>query len=176
MGWLSVATLRMGLLGVALLLAGATSLEAQVAASAPDAARLAAAKELIEAQGGVEQGRRGLATTTEAMIAQVRRANPTEADKFAAFLHTYMDPNGPRVSKFLEGVVEDMTQFYAAQASLEDLRAMTAFVKTPAGQAMQRLAPQVGGIMAPRFMAFQEQLKRDIGEAAKSGVLGKKQP
>jgi hypothetical protein len=176
MGRMSMKAVQAAMLGVLLLVAGIAGAVAQGAGPPPDAARMAAAKELIIAQGGVEQGRRGLAITTENMIGQVRRSNPSEADNFASFLRAYMDPQGPRVTKFLEDVVEDMTRFYAANSSLEDLQAMTAFVTTPAGQTMQRLAPQVGGIMAPRFAAFQEQLKKDIGEAAKSGALGKKQP
>ena len=43
-------------------------------------------------------------------------------------------------------------EFYAARCSVEELKAMTEFLKAPAGQKFVSLAPEASQIIAPRFI------------------------
>ncbi len=162
-----------GLATVAWLALVATAATAQQP-PAGDPAKLAAARELLMAQGGIEQARKGLTQMTDAIVEQVRRVNPSEADGLAQFMKTYVEPSSPRVTTFFEGVLEDSIAFYAERCSLEEIKAMTAFLATPAGRKFTALAPEAASSIAPRFVAFQQAMLKDVQAAIARGELGKR--
>lgn len=138
-----------------------------------DPAKLAAAKELMAAQGGMEQARKGLDQSRAAMIAEVRRTSPSEAEGFAKFMDTYIGSTNPKVVAFFEKVIEATTSFYAERCSIEEMKAMTAFLKTPAGKKFIEIAPEASAGIAPHFIAFQKDLIADVQAAAQRGEFKK---
>jgi hypothetical protein len=140
----------------------------------PDPARLAAAEELIQIQGGIEQARKGLTQMTAAMVAEVRRTSPAEADGLEAFMKTYVSADSPKVTAFFEDVKKASVEFYAERCTLEELRAMSEFLKTPQGRKFIELAPEATTIIAPRFVRFQQSLIADVRAAAARGEFKKK--
>ena len=173
---MTVLTLTRGLvtaLALAVSAAAAPVADAQKAPTA-DPAKIAAAKDLMAAQGGIEQARKGLDQSRTAMIAEVRRASPDEADGFARFMDTYVGNNNPKVTKFFEDVIEATTIFYAERCTVEEMKAMTAFLKTPEGKRFIELAPEVSSIIAPRFLEFQRGLMAEVQAASQRGEFRKK--
>ena len=160
-------------LALGLLVAMATTVVAQKAPAAIDPANLAAAKELMAAQGGIEQARKGLEQTKAAMIAEVRRASPAEADGFARFMDTYLGTGNPKVTAFFEKVLESTTNFYAERCTIEEMKGMTTFLGTPAGKKFIALAPEVAAGLAPHFIEFQKGLMADVQAAAQRGEFKK---
>ena len=156
-------------LALALGLVAATPASAQKAPATIDPAKLAAAKELMAAQGGIEQARKGLDQTRNAMIAEVRRASPAEADGFARFMETYIGTSNPKVTAFFEKVLDSTTTFYAERCSIEEMKGMTAFLGTPSGKKFIALAPEVAASLAPHFIEFQKGLMADVQAAAQRG-------
>lgn len=142
-------------------------------APAVDPVKLAAAKELMAAQGGIDQARKGLQQMTTAMIAEVRRTSPTEADGFAKFMATYVGPDNPKVTKFFEDVLEASTIFYAERCTIEEMKAMAAFMQTPAGKKFVAVAPEAAAVIAPRMIQFQQSLIADVQAAAQRGDFKK---
>lgn len=143
-------------------------------AAAPDPARIAAARELMAAQGGIEQARKGLVQMTDAILAQVRRASPNEADDLAKFFAKHVSIDNPKVKSFFDDVIETSVRFYAERATVEEMKAMAAFLATPAGQRFVALAPEAAASITPRFMAFQQSLMADVQAAIQRGELGRK--
>ncbi len=139
----------------------------------PDAAKLEAAKELMAAQGGMEQARKGLDQSRKAMIAEVRRTSPEEAEGFAKFMDTYVGSSNPKVTAFFEKVIAATTTFYAERCTIEEMKAMTAFLKTPAGKKFIELAPEAAAGIAPHFIEFQKGLIADVQAAAQRGEFKK---
>jgi hypothetical protein len=139
-----------------------------------DPARIAAAEELIQIQGGIEQARKGLTQMTIAMVAEVRRTNPTEADGLENFMRTYVSADSPKVTSFFEDVKAASIQFYAERCTLEELKAMSEFLNTPHGRKFVSLAPEATTIIAPRFVKFQQSLIADIQAAAARGEFKSK--
>lgn len=154
----------------------ATAFAQQVApppATAHDPARIAAAREMMEAQGGIEQANKGMRQMLDAIVEQVRRGNPRDAEALARFFQGY-GPDNPKVKSFFATVVETSVAFYAERCSLEELVAMTAFLRTPAGKRFVALAPEVGASLAPHLLAFQQAVMQDVQAAIQRGDLGKK--
>ena len=150
------------------------SLPASAQKAPIDPAKLAAARELMAAQGGIEQARKGLDQSRAAMIAEVRRTSPEEADGFAKFMGTYLGSSNPKVTAFFEKVIAATTTFYAERCTIEEMKAMTAFLQTPAGKKFIALAPEAAAGMAPHFIEFQKGLTADIQAAAQRGEFKKK--
>lgn len=141
---------------------------------AADPARVAAAEELIQVQGGIEQARKGLTQMTAAMVAEVRRTNPAEADGLETFMKTYVSADSPKVTEFFEDVKKASVQFYAERCTVDELKAMTAFLQTPQGRKFVELAPEATTVIAPRFIKFQHALIADVQAAAARGEFKKK--
>ena len=108
------------------------------------------------------------------MIAEVRRTSPEEADGFAKFMETYIGSTNPKVTAFFEKVIDATTTFYAERCTVEEMKAMTAFLQTPAGKKFIALAPEAAAGIAPHFIEFQKGLIADIQGAAQRGEFKKK--
>lgn len=142
-------------------------------ATALDPARIAAARELMEAQGGMEQANKGMRQMLDAIVAQVRRSSAGDAEALARFFQGY-GPENPKVKTFFTTVMETTVVFYAERCTVEELKAMTAFLQTPAGKRFVALAPDVGASLAPHLLAFQQGVMQDVQAAVQRGELGKK--
>ena len=162
-------------MGLVLLLAAAVPVVARGQhAAPPDPARVAAARELIAAQGGTEQASKGLKQMLDAIVEQVRRGSPQDAESLARFFQTYAGPDNPKVHAFFSTVMEASVAFYAERCTVEELKAMTTFLLTPAGKRFVALAPEIGASMAPHLVAFQQTVMQDVQAAIRRGELGKR--
>lgn len=146
---------------------------AQKAPATVDPARMAAAKELMEAQGGVAQAKKSLEQMTTAMVEQVRRSSPGEAEGLKQFMQTNYAPDNPKVSSYFKDVLEVSAQFYAERCTVEELKAMAVFMKTPVGQKFVLLAPDLAAAMAPTLIKFQQGVIADVQAAAQRGDFKK---
>lgn len=146
---------------------------AQKAPAAADPARLAAAKELLEAQGGTAQAKKALDQMTTALVDQIRRMNPAEADGLKKFMATHYAPDSAKVTAYFNEVLDVSVQFYAERCTVEELKAMTQFMKTPTGQKFVLLAPELAAVMAPSLIKFQQQVMVDVQGAAQRGEFKK---
>ena len=161
-------------LGLALLLLWAAAPVMAQQAAPPDPARVAAARELIAAQGGIEQANKGMRQMLDAIVEQVRRGNSRDAEALARFFQTYAGPENPKVQAFFSTVVETSVAFYAERCTVDELKAMTAFLLTPAGKRFVELAPEIGASIAPHLLAFQQAIMQDVQAAIQRGELGKR--
>lgn len=149
------------------------SAHAQKAPAAIDPARLAAAKELLEAQGGTAQARKAFDQMATALVDQMRRVNPAEAEGLKKFMATNYASDSAKVTAYFSEVLEASTQFYAERCTVEELKAMTQFMKTPTGQKFVLLAPELGAAIAPSLIKFQQQVMVDVQGAAQRGEFKK---
>lgn len=147
--------------------------QAQKAPAAVDPARLAAAKELLEAQGGTAQAKKALDQMTTALVDQIRRMSPSEADGLKKFMATHYSSDSAKVTAYFNEVLEVSVQFYAERCTVEELKAMTQFMKTPTGQKFVLLAPDLAAVMAPSLIKFQQQVMTDVQGAAQRGEFKK---
>lgn len=138
-----------------------------------DPARMVAAKALMEAQGGIAQAQKALEQMTTAMVEQVRKQSPSEADGFQRFMQQYLAPDSQRVTAYFNAILQASTMFYAERCTVEELKAMTAFMATPTGQKFVSLAPELGAVMAPELIRFQKDLIGEVQAAAARGEFKK---
>lgn len=138
-----------------------------------DPARLAAAKELMAAQGGIEQANKALEQISNAMVAEVRRSSPAEADGLQRFMKSYASPTNPTVKAFFENVLKSSIDFYADRCTVEEMKAMTAFMGSPAGKKFLSIAPDAATVLAPHMVQFQKALIADVQAAAQRGEFKK---
>lgn len=124
----------------------------------PDPARIAAAREMFQAQGGVEQARKGLDATTKSIIEQTRQRNPDIADGLERFLKNYFAPDNDNIKKLLDDVLDLSARFYAERFSVEEMRQLTTFLRSPVGQKFVEAAPLASAAVAPRLIEFQQKL------------------
>ncbi|MGD9783834.1 MAG: DUF2059 domain-containing protein [Hyphomicrobiaceae bacterium] len=159
------------LAGAGLLLAAmlaACPLSAQEQKSEPDAARIAAARELLAAIGGTEQAKATVESLKQALIANMRASEPAKAVGFAAYAEAATKHDGPIVSKYLADIDSLAVNFYARRFSAEEMAAIAAFQKSEAGRKFQALTPELGSQIAARSM----QLQADVLRAVEKGAAG----
>lgn len=153
-------------------------------APAGDAAAMkAAATELMEAmqfKQSVAQMSTSMSQSVPQMIERMVGNNPklsaaeqaeakkiaiAESDKAAkALTEIYKDP------EVVKGMEEMMTSAYSRNFTLDEMKAMTAFYKTPAGkkavtvmpQIVQESLPQVANLIAPRMNKLLQSRANDI--------------
>lgn len=158
-------TLLLAMLGAGWLLPG--SCLAQKASLDP--ARLAAAREMMAAQGGSAQAQKGLDQMRAAMIADVARRNPGETEAFTRFMERYMGKDSPRLKRYIDQALEAIVGFYAERCTVEELKAMAAFLASPTGRKFVSIAPEAGSAIVPHLMQFQNDMISDIRAAAERG-------
>ena len=144
-----------------------------VAQQSPDAERIAAARALIEAQGGTEQARKAYDQMMTAMTAEIARRSPGEVDGFKSFMQTHCSYDSGPVTRFFDGVIADMIAFYAERCSVEELEAMTAFVRSPAGRKLTAIAPEAATVMLPKLLELQKGVMAEVKAAVRRGELKK---
>ena len=137
----------------------------------PDADRIAAARALIEAQGGRAQTRKAYDQMMAAMTAEVGRRSPSEAESFQQFVQKHFAAESPRIAGFFDGAIEALVAFYAERCTVEELKAITAFLQSAAGQKLTAIAPEAATVMFPKLLELQKAVAAEVRAAAQRGEL-----
>ena len=146
---------------------------AQEASPEPDAARVAAAKDLVKAMDARGQTLASLEQLRQALIMRIQASEPRKAVGFIAYTDKEMDPNGPRVSSFLSDMENIAVQFYARNFTPEEMQAIAAFQQSDAGRKFNKLTPELGGLIAVRMGRFQSDLIKAVEQGAAGGAQAK---
>jgi hypothetical protein len=132
---------------------------AQAPAASPPPEAMAAAQELAAIMGGDTVGQMSSALTAQIWPNIEQQLGP-RVD--AATLSELRGQFEASLSNFTKEVMADSPAVYARHFTVEELRAMLAFYKSPVGQKALRTMPTVmtelGERMAPRMQAFQTDL------------------
>ena len=125
----------------ALLLAFAIAVAALSAAraQAPDAARVEAAKQLMEAAGAAKQFEEVMPLLAGQISQNLMRIAPDKsgeiADVFQKLIPRFLDKKGI--------LLEQIAGVYAQELTLEELKAIVAFYKSPAGVKFAAVQPNI---------------------------------
>lgn len=157
-------------LGMAVTVVPARAQDAPKAEAAKaDPARVAAAKDLLQAMGGIEQARASISQFVEALIAEITSKDQSISGPASLFLRSETQPDRPRVKQFLAGVEEAAAGFYAERFTAEELKTIADFQRSAAGKKFQAETPQLMGVMIPRMTAFQQGLIEDMQKGLTAG-------
>lgn len=116
--------------------------------AAPDAARLAAARELMEASGSDRQFKAVMPLLGRQMEQAFLRLAPQHSDTIRDAMGKVLD----RVVERRGELIKLVAEIYAQKLSLEDLKALTAFYRSGPGA---------------RFVAAQPEILKDSAEAGR---------
>ena len=132
-------------------------------AQAPDAERLAAAKELMQVAGVAKQFDEVMPYLTSQLAQELRAVAPDKAGEirevFSQLAVKFVDRKGE--------LIEQIAHLYAEKLAMEDLTALVAFYKSPAGMKFVSAQPD---IMRQSMMLGQRwgaQLGREIEQEAR---------
>jgi uncharacterized protein len=156
---------RLGAVFAAIAIVGSLAGLPSHAQRAPDPARLAAARELVDAMGGVSMAERVVDQMIGGMVDQMRSQNPGAAAEFERIMRTVLAPDAPRVKAYFSEIMEVTTLFYAEKFTIDELRELTVFQRSPLGQKFQRIVPEAMARMAPVMMKFQSGIVPDMQDA-----------
>jgi hypothetical protein len=157
------------LLAATAITAGLAGMPSQ-AQRAPDPARLAAARELVEASGSVSAAERVVEEMIAGMANQVRQTQPAAAAEFERVMRTILSPQSPKVQAYFNEIMEVTTNFYAENFTIEELRDLTAFQRSAVGQKFQKVLPQAMARMGPALMKFQASVTPDVQDAMRRSM------
>lgn len=119
---------------------------------------LAAARELVEAAKTTDQFKTLMPLILQQLKPVVVQGRPAVEKDFDAITPVMMEMANERVNKFAEGVAA----VYASNFTADELRQVTAFYRTPAGEKFREKT----GVIAQQSMAmgqkFGEQLMQDL--------------
>lgn len=144
--------------GLLLAAAFAASVHAQTP-SAPPPEAMAAAKDLAALMGGDTVAQMSAALTAQIWPNIEQQLGPKVDAATLAELRGQFEAS---LSNFSKEVMADSPAVYARHFTVEELRAMLAFYKSPVGQkalhTMPTVMTELGQQMAPRMQAFQTDL------------------
>lgn len=132
----------------------------------------AAAADLLQALGGMEQARKTIAHLKTGMIDDVNRRSPDIAPAFAAFVAKELAPDSARVTSYLKDIEKLAVTFYIENFTVAEMKEIAVFQRTEAGKKFQRQAPLLLQTMTPRMMQFQKELISDVMGQKKSPTAG----
>jgi hypothetical protein len=124
------------LLGLWLAVGAAT---AQTTPPLPDAERIAAAKELMEASGSADQFDQVMPMMMSRLSQSFEAMRPEKADE----IRKVMTEGMKRFTARKHELLEQIAGIYARTMSLEDLKAITAFYQSPAGTRFRQAMPSI---------------------------------
>jgi uncharacterized protein len=155
--------LRAAVVGLLMLPATLAFAQKAPAPVAPlDPARVAAAKDLIAATGGIDAAKKGMDQMSAAISGQMRGQNPAQAEKFTALMAKHLAPDGAIVKTYLNEVMEAFTSFYAANFTVAELAEIKVFQASATGKKFQSVAPQMMASAAGPMMKMQQSLMTEI--------------
>jgi len=132
----------------------------------PDAARIAAARALVDAIGGKSQALSTVDQLRKALIANIQATIPGKAVGFAAYAEKVMAEDSPQVTKYLGDVESLAVNFYARRFTTAEIEAITAFQKSEAGRKFLSQTPELGSQIAARTMLFQREVVGEVEKGA----------
>lgn len=145
-------------------------------AKAPDPARAAAAKELVDTMGNTAQAQASIEQFVAALVSDIASKDEKLAKPAELFLRLETQPDKPRVKAYIAETEKLATDFYAERFTTDEMKAIVAFQKSDAGRKFQNLTPElVGAKLVPRITQFQQQLLIDMQKGI-SGGAAKEEP
>lgn len=156
---------RIGAVFAAIAIAGGLAGLPSYAQPAPDTARLVAARELVDAMGGVSMAERVVDQMIGGMVNQMRSQNPSAAAEFERIMRIVLAPDSPRVRAYFNEIMDVTTKFYAEKFTVDELRELTVFQRSPLGQKFQKVVPEAMARMTPALMKFQAGIVPDMQDA-----------
>lgn len=127
-----------------------------------DPQRIAAAGELIQAMGGLEQARDSALQFIEVVVGDMTARTPDKREVFLTFLQRSREADSQRVKAYLTEVEQAAVSFYAGNFTVEEMKAIAEFQKSAAGQKFQKPTPQLAALISPRLQDFQQKLVHDL--------------
>jgi hypothetical protein len=100
--------------------------------SAPDSAQLAAARAVIDASGAVD----AMVTAMRAALPAQRAATPQLPDEFWVRIEQRLVQDAPQLA-------DSVAVVYATTFTRGELESLTAFYRSPTGQRLRQLQPQI---------------------------------
>lgn len=158
-------SIRLGAVFAAMAIVGSLAALPSYAQPAPDPARLVAARELVDAMGGVSMAERVVDEMIGGMVGQMHSQNPSAAAEFERIMRTVLAPDSPRLKAYFSEIMDVTTQFYAEKFTIDELRELTAFQRSPLGQKFQRIVPEAMARLAPVMIKFQAGIVPDMQDA-----------
>jgi len=138
-----------------------------MAAEAPSPAKLALAKQLVEASGGVDQVKALLQTMFASIGANIDANLPAEQKRLQGALFEKMQA---RILAVAPQLLDAATQVYATDLTEKELRDYVAWLQSDTGQSLKRKLPQITGeslqAMQPVLVQVTQGIKQDVVDEA----------
>jgi hypothetical protein len=132
-------------------------------AQAPDAARLAAAREMMEVAGVAKQFDELMPLLAQQLSQSFVAVAPEKADEirqvFAQLPAKFIDRKGE--------LIDQVAGLYAQELSVEELAAVSAFYKSPAGARLLVVQPQIARQSMALGQRWGAQIGREIEQEAR---------
>ena len=141
-----------------------TAAPASAQTAPPDEARLAAAKEVIDASGGRTEAFKSMSSIKAAMVAQLRNQDPAKADRAQKALDEFLVESNPKVAAYLDEMQGVAISFYANTFTTEELKTISAFQSSPAAVKFRAVVPELSGAMTAPMFRFQSELMKELGK------------
>jgi hypothetical protein len=138
-------------------------------AQRPDAARMAAARDLVEATGGVAMAEKAIDEMLVGIVNSVRQSNPGAAGDFERAMRTILSPSSPKVKAYLQEIMEVTVNLYAEKFTVEEMKAIAAFQRSAVGKKFQGVTVEAMSRMGPAMMKFQSSIMPDMQGAMQGG-------
>jgi hypothetical protein len=143
---------------LALALIASLSPSPPLKAQAPDAARLAAAREMMEVAGVAKQFDELMPLLAQQLSQSFVAVAPEKADEirqvFAQLPAKFIDRKGE--------LIDQVAGLYAQELSVEELAAVSAFYKSPAGARLLAVQPQIARQSLALGQRWGAQIGREI--------------
>lgn len=152
----------------------AAAAEAKAEAKPVDPARLAAAKELLVAFGGLEQAKASIPQFVDMLVVEIKLRDEKIAAPSEYFLRSETQPDKPRVKAYLAEVEAAASAFYAERFTADEMKAIAAFHTSAAGKKFQAETPKLLGLMVPMMGRFQQTLLEDMTKGISAGAAKEK--
>jgi uncharacterized protein len=141
----------------------ASFLNLPVEAQAPDAARVSAAREMMEVAGVAKQFEELMPLLAQQLSQSFMAVAPEKAEEirqvFAQLPGKFIDRKGE--------LIEQVASLYAQELSVEELGAVSAFYKSPAGVKLLSVQPQIARQSMALGQRWGAQIGREIEQEAR---------
>ena len=130
--------------------------------AAPDAAALAAAKEVIEASGGRADALKAMLSVKATYLAQLRGQDQAIVQKAQGVLDRLLDEKNPTILAYVDEMQAAAIDFYATRFTLDELKTIGVFQASPAGIKFRTVIPELMASMTAPMMRFQQGLQQEL--------------
>ena len=134
---------------------------------APDAATIAAAKDVIAASGSRADALKAMTSMKGAYLAQLRGQSPEMVKKVDDLMTKFMDEKSPRIQAYLDEMETVAIDFYASRFTVDELKTIGAFQVSPAGQKFRSVVPDLMASMTAPMLKFQQGLSEELQKELK---------